>query len=285
MKVGLVLPMTESDDGLLAYVRLRAYARQAEDGGLDSLWVSDHVLLRPSSGTDRWTWEAWTILVSLAAATSRVELGSLVLCAPFRNPGLLARMALTMQEVSGGRLILGVGAGWHRPELELLGLPFDHLVSRFETYLTALHPLLRQAWPASARPVSLLVGGDGPRLLEAAARFADSWNTSWLNSPAEVGDRWRAAERACRAVGRDPRTLALTAAANVSVPTPPADDPRPGASLAEVVAILDGYRAAGVAHLMCSLRPLTRGTLSRFARAVRDHRRSSPPAPDGQPAA
>ena len=121
-----------------------AMARRAEEVGFDSVWTIDHINL-PSlgGGPQKGVWECWSLLAALAACTSRVELGPLVTPTSFRNPALLAKMADTVEEISGGRLILGLGAGWHEPEYRAMGLPYDHRVSRFEEALTIIHGLLR----------------------------------------------------------------------------------------------------------------------------------------------
>ena len=120
---------------------MRAFAQHAEAIGLDSVWVFDHFFYRPADGPTEGMHEAWTMVSAVAASTSRVEIGQLVMCASFRNPGLLAKMAATADAVSGGRLILGIGAGWHDPEYAAFGYPVDHRVDRFEEALR----IIRQA--------------------------------------------------------------------------------------------------------------------------------------------
>src|SRR5690242_2582948 len=114
-------------------------ARAAEEVGFDSIWIGDHLLYEePECGP----WEAWTLLSALAAVTERVELGPLVACAGFHPPGLIAKMAATIAEVSGGRFVLGLGAGWNEREYSAFGIPFDHRVSRFEESFTIVRGLL-----------------------------------------------------------------------------------------------------------------------------------------------
>ena len=166
--------------------------------------------------------ECWTVLAALAEATRRVELGTLVMCTSFRNPGLLAKMAATLDHVSGGRLILGIGAGWHDPEFEAFGYPTDHKVSRFEEAFdhhprphprrvgpTSTGRMSRHTTP-SCRPAAradlpILVGAGAPRMLELAARRADAWNLAWFGPPNERLARVRAElAEACRRAERIP---------------------------------------------------------------------------------
>ncbi|GHO58534.1 LLM class flavin-dependent oxidoreductase [Ktedonobacter robiniae] len=144
LKVGINLPITE---GALAgktarWADLFAIASQAEVLGFDSLWVPDHLLLQWQEHTQG-IWECWSLLAALAAVTHRVELGSLVACTAFRNPALLAKMVDTIDEISGGRLILGLGAGWDGPEQQAFDIKTDHRVDRFEEALQIIVPLLR----------------------------------------------------------------------------------------------------------------------------------------------
>ena len=144
MEIGVVLPLAEYPWKQPSYSEIRALALSAEDSGFDSVWVFDHLLFRGAPGEPtEGIWESWTILSALAEATERVRLGTLVLCTAFRNPAVLAKMAVTLDEVSGGRLILGLGSGWHEPEFEAFGVPFENRVSRFEESLHVITSLLR----------------------------------------------------------------------------------------------------------------------------------------------
>src|SRR5690348_13598032 len=146
MKIGVVMPIAgDSETGKTPrYAEIRDLAREAEAVGLDSIWGFDHLLFRFPDQPTAGIWEVWTILSALADATQRVELGTLVMCVPFRNPALLAKMADTLDEVSDGRFILGLGAGWHEPEFDAFGAPFDHRASRLEEALKIIVPLLRE---------------------------------------------------------------------------------------------------------------------------------------------
>ncbi|HET8522123.1 MAG TPA: LLM class flavin-dependent oxidoreductase [Thermomicrobiales bacterium] len=277
LKIGLYIP---NGDGIMGGGNRRwrdvlAIAQRAEEIGFDSIWVADHLLFRfddgePTAGR----WECWSLLAALAAATSRVELGPLVSCMSFRNPALLAKIAATTDEISGGRLILGAGAGWHEPEYHAYGFPFDHRVSRFAEGIEIVAGLLRagcvdvrgqyerasncELRPRGPRPVGipLMIGGKGERMLQLAARYADLWNTTWVSDPADFLPLNAAVDRACEAVGRDPSTLARSACVLIDhsdhigrwtweKPIPP--PPREPAAIAEV---LHGFAGVGVTQVM-----------------------------------
>src|SRR3954465_1028163 len=184
------------------------------------------------------------MLAALAAATERVAIGTLVLCNSFRNPAILAKMATTLAEVSGGRLILGVGAGWNEPEYEAFGLPFDHRVDRFEEALQILGPLLREGHvdfegqycqarncddvprgPRAGGP-PLMVGSEGPRMLNLTAQYADLWNTGYMGQPETMAEPIAKLAAACRAIGRDPATIGITALIGLWFPDLQATKPR-----------------------------------------------------------
>jgi alkanesulfonate monooxygenase SsuD/methylene tetrahydromethanopterin reductase-like flavin-dependent oxidoreductase (luciferase family) len=155
MKIGLMLPIGPQE--LLAgpdrWSLFKDMTLAAEASGLDSVWCADHLLFRHGSdaeagesGDDARTegiHEAWTVLTAAAAITSRVEIGPLVLCVPFRNPALTAKMATTLDEISGGRLILGLGCGWHEPEFDAFGYEYPHRVSQFAEAIEIIGPMLR----------------------------------------------------------------------------------------------------------------------------------------------
>ena len=238
MKIGVVINHMQSEPSGRApgYADMRTMAQAAEAGGLDSIWLFDHLLFRYQPEETIGIWECWTLLSALAEATERVELGTLVLCNPFRNPALLAKMAHTLDEVSGGRVLLGVGAGWHQPEFDAFGYSFERRVDRFEEALQILSPLLRGEQvdfkgthyraencviaPTGPRPdgIPLLVGAGGPRMLRLVARYADQWNTAWLGNPQGLAERLERIRAACAEVGRDPATLAVTVGVQVAYP-------------------------------------------------------------------
>src|SRR5689334_1069248 len=230
MRIGVTLPLAEGDIAAgrsPTFAETLAYARHAEALELDSIWVFDHLLFRSAGEPDEGIREAWTTLTALATVVPRVELGALVMCASFRNPGLMAKMAATLDDLAGGRLILGLGSGWHEPEYDAFDFPFDHRVGRFAEDLEITTRLLRKErfsfegqWrrmedvvllPPPERRVPILVAAKGPRMLRLTATWADAWNVAWFSG---VDDRLRAQlaalDEACRAVGRAPTSLRRT---------------------------------------------------------------------------
>jgi len=296
MKVGLILPIAEDDEqhATPGYAQIRTIALQAEAAGFDSIWVYDHLLYRFGENPTAGIWECWSVLAALAEATTRVQLGTLVVCVPFRNPAVLAKMADTVDEISRGRLILGLGAGWHQPEFDAFGLPFDHKVARFEEALQIIVPLLREGrvdfsgtyYSApncelrprgpSTRGPEILIASFKPRMLQLTARYADSWNTAWLGLPTILPERRAKLEAACAAEGRDPATLAVTVGVSVAYSatgtasdTPPSPDKVLSGSRAEVAAGLRAYAELGVAHVICSLDPAMPEAVAWLAEALK----------------
>jgi alkanesulfonate monooxygenase SsuD/methylene tetrahydromethanopterin reductase-like flavin-dependent oxidoreductase (luciferase family) len=199
LSVGVQLPEVERE---VRWPELLAMARAAEECGFDSMWVGDHMLYRGDGRPERGPWDAWTLLAALAASTERVRLGPLVASTAFHPPGLIARMATTIDELSGGRFVLGLGAGWNETEFRSFGIPFDRLVSRFEESFEIIRRLLAGErvsfegrfqrvddavlMPPPARAVPMMVGTSGPRMLEITLPHVGTWNAwySWYGNTA-----------------------------------------------------------------------------------------------------
>jgi probable F420-dependent oxidoreductase len=270
MEIGLILPMgdDESPGVPVSYASILDLARQGEAAGLDSLWVYDHLLSDEGDGRIAGQWEAWTVLSALAAATARVRLGTLVTCTGFRHPALLAKMAHAVQEISGGRLVLGIGAGWHEPEYRAFGYPFDRRVDRFAEAIEIITTLLRDGrssfqgefhalsdcvlLPKLSDPgwrTPVLVGARGPRMLRLTARWADSWNTAWYGHPDERFAQQRDdLHAACAAEGRDPASVEVTVGMVIG------GGERPGRVAPEPAAVRDAlaaWREQGVGQVIC----------------------------------
>ena len=282
LSLGLNLPYVERqmDGATPRWQDILAMARAAEATGFDALWVSDHVGFGdPGSGLDGdWdgAWESWTLLAALAALTLRVRLGTYVICTPFRNPALLAKMAETLDEVSGGRLILGLGAGWNAAEFEAYDFPFADRFERFEDSLRIIGAMLRtgvathagrsasarsaRLAPRGPRPggLEVMVGAAGPRMLRLTAELADHWNGG-LRSLAETGPLLEQLDAACRAIGRDPGTIRRSVEVLVRALAAPngaaVDERELTGSPDAIAAALRSYAALGIDHLQVQLRP------------------------------
>lgn len=246
MRLGVTVPLGYGDiaDGRApTFVETLDFSRKAEAIGLDSLWVYDHLIFRFPPEPDEGLHEAWTTLTALAATVPRVELGALVMCSSFRNAGLMAKMAATLDDLSEGRLILGLGCGWHGPEYEAFGFPFDHVVGRFEEDLEVISRLLRgetvdfqgrwsryagaKLLPPPARRTATLVASKGERMLRLTATWADAWNTAWFGGVDDtLRERVRGLDEACDAVGRDPGSIRRTVGIRVHEPGKRGDDAR-----------------------------------------------------------
>jgi probable F420-dependent oxidoreductase len=266
------------------------FAGHAEAIGLDSVWVCDHFLSSPPGRPPEGIYEGWTVLSALAAGTHRVEVGSLVICVSFRNPALLAKMAATADALSGGRLVLGLGAGWHDPEYDAFGYSTDHRVDRSEEALHIMRPLLRGEnvsfagryhrvreavlLPAPDRPIPILVAAKAPRMLRLAARHADAWNTAWFGAPDDhLRRRLAELDAALEAEDRDPSTLRRTVGMEIHNPdATPSNDVNQIAfagSVDELARAIDAYEALGVDDLIVQLEPKTEQSLDRLAGARR----------------
>jgi alkanesulfonate monooxygenase SsuD/methylene tetrahydromethanopterin reductase-like flavin-dependent oxidoreductase (luciferase family) len=278
LKVGVQLPEVEYEP---SWGTLAEMAHTAEEVGLDSVWVGDHYLYRHPHGA-RGPWEAWTQLAAIAAITSRVQIGPLVASTSFHEPGVLAKMAATIDEISGGRLVLGLGAGWNETEYRAFGFPFDHRISRFEEAFTIIRTLLREGAidfegryytlrecelrPRGPRPQGppLLIGSSGPRMLRITMPYADAWNAWFLdtgNRPSGIPAQRVLVDSACREVARDPAEIERTVAVFVRLPgaqhqrlsrVPPLE----GAP-DEIARVLRIYAAEGIGHVQLVIDPAT----------------------------
>lgn len=270
-----------------------AIALRAEELGFDSISMGDHLVMRFGDMKPLGVWDCWTFLTGLAAITSRIQLETLVASTAYRNPALIAKIADSLDEVSGGRFVLGIGAGWHEPEFHAFGFPYDHRVSRFEEAITIISGLLRDRaidfegqyatardcalLPTGPRPQGppILVGGGGDRILHLTARYADAWNADLGTNPDTIGELNARVDGACRDIGRDPATLERTAfiAVNVSGPSLPGDawkgdmwqDVEFTGPPDALAATLRAYAAAGIHRVQVALNPCTVAGVEAFA--------------------
>lgn len=291
----VILANDREDNHPRSYDSIRATAQQAETDGFDSIWLADHLLYRNPDQPTRGIWECWTLLAALAEATKQVEIGTLVVCNSFRNPAILAKQASAADEVSHGRLILGVGAGWNQPEYDAFGLPFDHRVDRFEEALQIMKPLLREGrvdfsghyynarncedLPRGPRPEGppLLIGAEGPRMLRLTAEYADLWNVGYMGRPETMAQPFANIEAACREVGRDRATLGITALIGLwfadLMPNKPAflEDPLTGTEQ-DIADAMQGYEELGVNHIMFQCEPYGPESIGRLTEALHIYR-------------
>lgn len=301
LKVGIVLPDTELEMARqTAHWRdLVAMAQHAEAVGIDSVWVTDHLFFRTEANGTQGLWECWSLLAALAASTNRIEVGPLVSCTAFRNPVFLSQTVATVSDISDGRLILGLGAGWNDAEFAAAGLPLDHRVSRFEEALTIIMTLLktgemnfsgtfgsatnaelRLRGPSGEGPVPpLLIGGYLPRMMRIVAQHADIWNAWGVQSLELLADYRVKLDTACDAVGRDPATLARSVSILVDTPDAPGrmrEQQTPWrVSPAECADRLNAYAEAGVSHVQLVLNPNTRAGIDYVAETLEHLDRAS----------
>ncbi len=298
-RIGLNLPTWPLRGGAYAtWPEMRQLARDAEALGVDTLWVPDH-LLRSLNDRPRYGfWECWTILTAAAEATTRIEIGPFVACTGFRNPALLAKMAMTLDEVSGGRLVLGLGSGVPARDESWAGFGYDgeRHVSKYAEAVEIVTRMLRERSvtfagehyrtddaeiiPRGPRPDGppVWVAGLGERTARVAASWGDAINVNRpLSTIADVAGIRAAATAACEAVGRDPSTLGVTGWGRLAIDddgVAVAKDTYLAGTPAEVAATLRAFAAAGLEHITLypgaaddpsPLPALTTASLGRFA--------------------
>lgn len=297
-RVGVQLPEVER---AVPWPEMVAMAQAAEDAGFDSIWLGDHLLYDLPNGKVRGPWEVWTALAALAAVTKRVELGPLVASTSFHAPAMLAKLAATVDAISGGRLVLGLGAGWNRREYSAFGFPYDKRVSRFEEAFTIIRELVRTGRSdfrgayydavdcvLDPRPVRhggppLLLGSVSPRMMRIGLPHVDAWNVWWSqygNDAANFAALRTRVEDAAREAGRAAGEVEATAAVLVQLPGGVGrlmgdtyDDRTVRAvPVSELAAHLAAMADAGATHLQLVLDPITVESIETVGRAVREFR-------------
>lgn len=281
MKVGIQLPEVERE---VTWREVREIAITAEEVGFDSIWVGDHLLFRDPVTGVRGPMEAWSMLAALGEATERAIIGPLVASTSFHSPAMIAKKAVTVDDISGGRLVLGLGAGWNQPEYAAFGFPFDHRVSRFEEAFTIIRTLIREGsidhdgrfythremdlLPRARADMPLLIGSNGPRMLRITAPHVDLWNswyTGFDNGPDGLSPLLATVDEACRQVGRDPAEIDRTAAVLVQMERGggriagsserPDVTPITG-SASDIAESLSRFEDAGITHVQVVLDPI-----------------------------
>lgn len=288
MKIGVQLPEVEWE---VPFPELIEMARAAETVGFDSVWYGDHLIYDLAVGA-RGPWEAWTTLAAIAQATSTIELGPLVASTSFHAPAMLAKQAATVDAISQGRLIVGLGAGWNRREYDAFGFAYDRRVSRFEEAFTIVRTLLSDGeidfhgefydtdrcvlHPRSPRPGGppLMIGSIGDRMLDITLPHVAAWNMWWSQYGNTVEGFTREKARVDEliiAAGRTPGDVDATAAVHVRLAGGAGrqmgdyvgDDvvePLVG-SPDELADQLRAFEAAGAAHVQLCVDPITRTTI------------------------
>jgi len=290
-KVGVQLPEVERFVPWQEYLDL---ARRVEASGYDSVWVGDHLLYDLPDGLTRGPYEAWTTLAAVAAVTERVEIGPLVASTSFHAPAMLAKQAATVDAISQGRLIVGLGAGWNRREYDAFGFAYDRRVSRFEEAMAIIVPLLRTGGttfhgefydvedcvldpgPVREGGPPIMLGSNSPRMLSIGLPVADSWNIWWSKYDNSV-ERFAEAKAEVDAVMPEGREVEATAAVLVSLPG--AKGRLMGDTYdAKVAAVtpddlcdhVRGMADAGATHLQLVLDPITAESIDVVAQSLAD---------------
>ena len=253
IRFGLCLPQYDS-----TWSQAREVAQAADEAGFDAVFAVDHLVGFPSDTGA--ILEGWTEITAIAAVTRRVLVGHQVLCVSYRPPALLSKMAATLDVISGGRLILGLGAGWHQQEYDEYGYDFPPIATRLAQLGETLE-ILRSLWTnerttfagkhfavhdaaCSPKPVQqrlpIMIGGGGEKvLLRHVARHADIWNNLGVYH-AEVGRKRDVLVRHCRAVGRDPAEIVIAQQALAAIATDRGEAARRTAAVFGELGFLDG---------------------------------------------
>jgi alkanesulfonate monooxygenase SsuD/methylene tetrahydromethanopterin reductase-like flavin-dependent oxidoreductase (luciferase family) len=294
LKVGVQLPEVEREVG---WVEIRDVARTAEAVGFDSIWYGDHLLYRDEVYGVRGPWETWAVLAALGEATERVSLGPLVASTSFHAPAMLAKKAATVDEISGGRLILGLGAGWNRTEYDGFGFPFDHRVDRFEEAFTIIRTLLTEGHidfegtyykvrgaelAPKARPgIPLLIGSNGPRMLAITLPYVsvwNSWHASFGNDLNGLAPLLEQIDTASAAAGRDPGEVEKTVSVYIQLPGGTGritgrgvlqDDIAHTGSREDLARLLRDYAALGIGHVQLVLDPIDSFSVEEMGEVLR----------------
>lgn len=290
LSVGIQLPEVEWEVPFPELIRM---AQTAEAVGFDSLWLGDHLLYDFPNGP-RGPWEVWTSLAALAASTSTILLGPLVASTSFHAPQMLAKQAATVDAISGGRLVLGLGAGWNEREYTAFGFPYDNRVSRFEEAFTIIRRLLAgerisvvgeyyraadcvlHPRPARTGGVPLMVGSTSPRMLSITLPYVQSWNVWWSlygNTAEGFAVAKAAVDAEVRACGRSAADVAATCAVYVQMPDGQgrhnghdkgATQPLRGTP-SELADQLRAFAAAGASHVQLVVDPITLESIEALA--------------------
>lgn len=288
MSLGLMIPIREGAMGgdTPRFEDLVTMASTARDVGFEVIWFGDHFTMGEGEAMTG-AWEAWTMMAAVAARVPGVQIGPLVSAVSFRNPGIIAKMTEAIDEISGGRFILGLGAGWNATEYRQFGIPYDHRATRLEEAIAIIHPLLRQgaasfqgrflqADDAVNRPrgpresgAPLLLGTNGDRLLKSVARYADAWNSDWESDPARMAALIARVDAACDEIARPRETLIRTGSARFAMDRSLSRNAgMVSGSVEDMANRLAAFHDLGLRHLVCGLEPRTASTISAFGEVI-----------------
>lgn len=288
--LGLMVPVSEraAFGGTPHFADVLEISKVAADVGFDALWFADHFTFGSrGDGGYRGAWDVWTLMAAVAAAVPSVQIGTLVACTAYRNPGVIAKMTEMIDDISDGRFILGLGAGWHRPEYDQFGIPFEPRFSRFAEAMQIILPMLRegqadfqgvyyqaddmQNLPRGPRAEGppIMIGSSSPKMLQVLARHADAWNTGWHNDVGAVQAKIGALDAACTEAGRDPATVIRTIGCNLARDgyTGSRPDALEGGDEAHVQ-LLHDCADAGFHHVICGVDPCTPQSIEAFGRVI-----------------
>ena len=272
---GINIPNSERGyfNGTPRWSDMIAMSKTAAAVGFDTLWFDDHFSFPEGDDGIRGQWEAWTLMAAIAAEVPDVLLGPMVACTAYRNPGVIAKMTEMIDEISGRRFILGLGAGWQKDEYRQFGIRFEPRVSQFAEALHIIHGLLRdgaidypgefyQAHDAQNLPrgprelgAPILIGSSAPRMLKLLVRYAEAWNTGG-GSIDEVTAKVERLDAACAEAGRDPGSVYRTIGHSITLEN--GDYPNGMEAEAEKIA---AYRELGFQHVMIRINPSTVETI------------------------
>jgi len=290
LRIGVQLPEVER---IVRWPEYLAMATSAEDVGFDSVWVGDHLLYRDDGREERGPWDAWSVLAALAATTTRVELGPLVACAAFSSAAQIARRAAAIQEISGGRFVLGLGAGWNETEFRAFGIPTDRRAARFAGAFEIISHLLDGDRVSTFGPFDhlddavllplpdprprIMVGSTGERVLRASLPRADAWNV-WFEWFGNHPDGFRTANdritSMLHALGRDPSEVARTATVFVALDGGASDRPHvagspPVTGTHDAIARqLSAFHDAGLEEAILVVSPITEASIRQLGAVI-----------------
>ncbi len=287
--LGLMVPVSEKAafGDTPRFTDIIEMCKAAADVGFEMVWFADHFTFGDAEKGFRGSWDAWTLMAAVAAAVPNLQIGPMVACTAYRNPGVIVKMTEMIDEISDGRFILGLGAGWHKPEYDGFGIPFEPRVTRFEEAMKIIHPLLRSGTadfqgrfyqandglniPRGPRATGapILIGSSGERMLRLLARYADAWNSGWHNDAASVMDKLKRLDAACDAEGRARETVVRTAGLSIAMEGYTGSRPEPiEGGIENKVKVMDDFRKLDFRHLVCGLDPCTPASIRAFAPVI-----------------